>query len=210
MPPQTEADYHNPPRRMTRSIQEDLIHGFRADGTWYSRTHMGWTYRTQPNGIEIGSWKNLLDGKTNNEVMEFWDKRKAAREKRERARAARGGWRLAAYHWEHEVAYPEFRKVMVTRERAAALLKRFARHFKTTAPLLEVFNRRGGGGHYHMSYGTGYIKLCKNPSLGLVCHEYAHHLARVRYGKCQGHNKKFKHELKRVYTFAKRYLPPVI
>lgn len=115
-----------------------------------------------------------------------------------------GGWRLAAYHWEAET-FKEFQHVLITRDRAEALLKKFARHFKVSAPTLSRKLKRGGG-HYTPGYFPS-ITLGKVPTLGIVCHEFAHHLETARWNTRQWHGKKFKRELKRVYTFAKRYLP---
>lgn len=118
-----------------------------------------------------------------------------------------GGWRLAVYQWEYE-RYPAFYEVKFDRRRAAVLLKKFSRHFKTSCPLMSSIRKRGGG-HYTASLwgGHAFIALPDNPSLALVCHEYAHHLATTRNKARCGHGKEFKRELKRVYTFAKRYLP---
>ncbi len=188
------------------SEDRDVGHGFYRGGQWYSRTSYAWVRvaPTTPNGIAHQGHTNILKGKTDEEVMAYWDKRRAARTKRERARAARGGWSLAAYHWE-AVTYPEFKKIPVTKEHARKLLKKFSRHFKTDCPGLSIFNRRGGGGHYQR-FGK-MITVGKNPTLDIVIHEYAHHLAAERNGGRCGHGKEFKRELKRVYTFAKRYLP---
>ena len=52
------------------------------------------------------------------------------------------------------------------------------------------------------------IALPPEPSLGLICHEYAHHLDAIRNSETkQWHGKSFKKELKKVFTFAKRYFP---
>lgn len=116
------------------------------------------------------------------------------------------GWRLAVYDWEHQT-YPEFRKVKVEKARAMFYIKKFARHFKTSCPALSRVQKRGGG-HYVPGYFPR-VALPKQPSLGLICHEYAHHLDAVRNPDTkQWHGKSFKKELKKVYTFAKRYLPP--
>lgn len=118
-----------------------------------------------------------------------------------------GGWRLAAYQWEHDT-YPQFQSVRVDRHRAEVLIRKLARHFKTTCPRFSMRMRRGGGGHYTPSMlGVGTITLGKEPTLGLVCHEFAHHLETVRHNSRRWHGKQFKRELKRVYTFARRYLP---
>jgi len=118
-----------------------------------------------------------------------------------------GGYRLAVYQWEHEEAFPEFRKVKFEKERAMFYIKKLARHFKTSCPTLSEVRKRNGG-HYQPSMFYPRIALPKNPSLGLICHEYAHHLDHVRNPNAkQWHGKSFRCELKKVYTFAKRYLP---
>ena len=128
--------------------------------------------------------------------------------KREEARARRGGWRLAVYNWEYET-YRPFYSHKVGRHGAAVLLRKFSRHFKTSCPILTPTIKRRGGGHYIFAFYSGArITLGKDPSLAIVCHEYAHHLTHIRHPenkKC--HSKVFKRELKKVYTFAKRYLP---
>ena len=117
-----------------------------------------------------------------------------------------GGWGLAVYQWEADT-YPEFHEVKVEKERAMFYLKKFARHFKTTCPTISSINKRGGG-HYTPSSWRPRIALPPNPSLALICHEYAHHLDTIRNPETkQWHGKSFKRELKKVYTFAKRYLP---
>lgn len=118
-----------------------------------------------------------------------------------------GGWKLAAYQWESET-YPAFERVKVSREEADKLLRKFARHFKTSCPTLSYkLKRYDGAGHYVPNFGYPRIVLGKNPTLSVICHEYAHHLEFVRWNTKKWHGKKFKRELKRVYTFAKRYLP---
>ena len=117
-----------------------------------------------------------------------------------------GGWKLAAYHWE-EQTYPQFRKEKVSRERANQLIIKFIRHFKTPPVFLSYKIKRGDAGHYLPNSYRPSISLGENPSLAVVCHEFAHHLEYTRHHTRQWHGKKFKRELKRVYTFAKRYLP---
>lgn len=117
-----------------------------------------------------------------------------------------GGWSLAVYHWEAET-YPEFKEVTFEKKRAMFYLKKFARHFKTTCPSISSCKKRGGG-HYTPSFYFPRIALPENPNLSLVAHEYAHHLDAVRNPETpQWHGKSFRRELKKVYTFAKRYLP---
>lgn len=170
------------------------------------RTHYKWVLG---NG-GVYSWVDITKGMSDDERTTYWEKRDAAREKREQARRNRGGWRLAAYHWEHE-SYREFQSVKITRHEASVFLRKFSRHFKTTCPAFSYQVRRGGGGHYTPSkWGTPSITVGAAPTLGIICHEYAHHLDTVRNPDTKlWHGKTFKRELKKVYTFAKRYLPVV-
>lgn len=116
------------------------------------------------------------------------------------------GWKLKVYFWEKQT-YPDFQTVNFDRVQAVKYLKKFSRHFKTSCPVLSRIIKRGGG-HYTPSFIQPRIALGKNPSLGIVCHEFAHHLDTLRHPDTkQWHGKSFKRELKRVYTFAKRYLP---
>lgn len=141
------------------------------------------------------------------QVNPGYDEWRLRQEKRDAFREKYGGHSLAAYHWERQ-AYPEFRKIKFPKARAMFYIKKLARHFKTSCPELSNINKRGGGHYRPGSWGNGWIALPPNPSLGLVCHEYAHHLDNLRNPDTkQWHGKSFKRELKRVYTFAKRYLP---
>jgi hypothetical protein len=118
-----------------------------------------------------------------------------------------GGWSLKVYQWEAQ-AYPEFKNIELEKSKAPIYLKKFARHFKVYCPKLSTVNKRGGGHYTPSAWGTASIALSPNPSLGLVIHEFAHHLDTLRHPeKKQWHGKSFRRELKRVYTFAKRYLP---
>ena len=118
-----------------------------------------------------------------------------------------GGWSLKVYWWE-EQTYPQFKEFRVEKSRATFYLKKFSRHFKVYCPRLSSIQKRGGGHYRPNAYGNALIALPKHPSLGLICHEFAHHLDAIRHpDTAQWHGKSFKRELKKVYTFAKRYLP---
>ena len=119
---------------------------------------------------------------------------------------------LKIYDWEHE-RYPKFQEIIVTEAQAKKYVKKLARHFKTPEPLVMAGNKTRGGlywrGLYYAKDGKGRdgnIVLSDETSLGVVIHEFAHHLAWKRV-KAKGHRKEFKRELKRAYTWAKRYLP---
>lgn len=117
-----------------------------------------------------------------------------------------GGWRLKVYHWE-EQTYPQFKTVKLQRLEAPKYFRKFARHFKVSCPALSTTVKQGGG-HYQPSSWIARIALAKETHLGLVCHEFAHHLDAIRHpDTAQWHGKSFRRELKKVYTFAKRYLP---
>jgi hypothetical protein len=110
---------------------------------------------------------------------------------------------LKIYEWENG-AYPEFLPIKVKREDAPKYFKKFARHFRVIRPTLDFWRvKRHVGTYYHY---TKSIALPKIASLGLIVHEFAHHLADEQNGKRNMHNKVFKRALKRTYTFAKRYL----
>jgi hypothetical protein len=109
---------------------------------------------------------------------------------------------LKIYQWEHE-AYPEFRQVQICRSDVPKYLKKFARHFKVTEPYLNSRPKRSTGTYYRSSRSISLPATC---SLGLVIHEFAHHLADETYQANIMHDKRFKRQLKKVYTFAKRYL----
>lgn len=128
-----------------------------------------------------------------------------------KARNRYGGWSLKVYQWE-EQTYPVFRTIKIEKSKASAYLKKFARHFKVDEPKIDWSIKKRGGGHYTPSkWFAPLIALPSNPSLGLICHEFAHHLDARRHPETpQWHGKSFRRELKRTYTFAKRYLPKEI
>ena len=121
---------------------------------------------------------------------------------------------LKVYEWEH-TTWPDFQMVKIDRTRQYALNKKLARHFKVDEPRLVGSHQRGANamnrasgasGKYHYAFpGMAVIKLGTISTLGTLCHEFAHHLNYRRW-KAKGHGRTFKRELKRVYTFAKRYL----
>jgi len=113
---------------------------------------------------------------------------------------------LKIYEWEQST-YKEFRDVAITRSEAEKYLRKFARHFKVNVPRVDYsrVKRNGGGSYYARSQ---MIRLSHGTNLGTVCHEFAHHLnSQLNGGVKLGHDKGFKKQLKKVYTFAKRYLP---
>lgn len=118
---------------------------------------------------------------------------------------------LKIYEWERQT-YPRFRQVQINRHEQKKYLKKLCRHFEVSEPALKRSQKRGvalgwGGGSYQPSHwNSGTIKIGKMTSMGTLCHEFAHHLDWKRNGVC-GHGKTFKRELKRVYTWAKRWLP---
>ena len=122
---------------------------------------------------------------------------------------------LKVYAWEHE-KWPEFQTVHIDRTRQSALLRKLARHFKVDEPRIEQSHRRGANathnksgaaGSYHKARWLGWcvIKIGSVTTLGTLCHEFAHHLDWRRHNG-DGHRRTFKRELKRTYTWAKRYL----
>lgn len=115
-----------------------------------------------------------------------------------------------AYAWERE-AYPAFQTIIIEDDDRKKYLDKLSRHFKVADVILSQSLQRGfgaGRSTWVSWYRTSVIRLHKRTTLGTLCHEFAHHLVMVRWGKQRiHHGRKFKRELKRVYTFAKRYLP---
>lgn len=109
---------------------------------------------------------------------------------------------LKIYDWEHET-YPEFQKVEIAHQDAQRYFRKLARHFKVTTPTLSLRLKRGGGTYYSRS---AMIRLSRISNLGIVIHEFAHHLADCTTRSRNSHNKSFKKALKKTYTFARRYL----
>ena len=121
---------------------------------------------------------------------------------------------LKVYEWEH-ATWPEFQTVHIDRRRQFILIRKLARHFKVDEPLLGACKRRGANAKSNKTGAAGaymmgptnaaVIKLGNVTVLGTLVHEFAHHLDHRRWGG-NGHRRTFKRELKRAYTFAKRYL----
>lgn len=111
---------------------------------------------------------------------------------------------LKIYRWEN-LTYRAFYRVQVNEERIKALVKKLSRHFKVWEPNIQhvSFHTTGRG-----EYGGGWISLNlkTGTNLSTVIHEFAHHLEYAQTGKVT-HRKTFVKRLKKVYTFAKRYLP---
>ena len=107
------------------------------------------------------------------------------------------------FEWER-TKWPEFRRIDLTREQAECYYKKFSRHFKIRKPNIAWESKKRQGGQYQ-SMGE-LILLPKKTNFGTVIHEFAHHFAKVEYGRRQNHNKNWKRCLKKTYTFAKRYL----
>lgn len=108
------------------------------------------------------------------------------------------------YEWENST-YPEYLEIKCTPHQQRLYIRKLARHFKITEP--SVTNKRGTWGYARVGawYGCS-IKIPFECSLGMVIHEFAHILTWERWNE-RGHGRKFKRELKRCYTFAKRWLP---
>jgi hypothetical protein len=135
---------------------------------------------------------------------------------------------MAAYmaYAEERLAYPEYRKIHLTEEECRKYLKKFSRHFKI--PDIKVEFKRNNWGYAFPSinsallwkpeyrrlpskqlktWSAGRIEFPKdNVSFGMVIHEFAHILAAFKYRRFCHHDRRFKRQLKRTYTFAKRYL----
>ena len=124
---------------------------------------------------------------------------------------------LQVYAWESQ-KWPRFLKVKLDVGQQKGLLFKLARHFKVNEPMLSYSHKRGAnakhsengaaGSYEHRAWGS-VIRLGSITTLGTLCHEFAHHLNWSRWRK-GGHGRTFKRELKRTYTFAKRYLPSTL
>lgn len=128
---------------------------------------------------------------------------------------------------EERATYPQFREMKCSEKECEKYLRKLQRHFKVP-PIKVVFTSRSWGWaypnimttiHWKPEYITlpkktlrtwsgGRIELPKGgTSLGMVVHEFAHILATFRYKRHCNHDRRFKRQLKRSYTWAKRYLP---
>jgi|SRR3972149_7177595 len=113
---------------------------------------------------------------------------------------------LKVYQWENET-WPEFQKVKLCTSEARRITAKLTRHFKQPYVELVTGSHRGTGRYFRRWYGTSFIRVNRyETTLGIVCHEFAHHL-NAWYYRGKHHDRKFKRSLKRVYTWAKRYLP---
>lgn len=116
---------------------------------------------------------------------------------------------LKVYEWERE-KYPEYRSIDLTTREIEMYFNKLCRHFKLPAIPIKRCRRNGSYfrviNHYpNKFYDTASVHFGLNPDLGTVVHEFAHYLNYKRNEK-NGHGKEFKRELKRSYTFAKRWL----
>ena len=111
---------------------------------------------------------------------------------------------LKVYEWERKT-YSPFWTIEIERHEQEKYLNKLSRHFKCwwKPKLSKRLKRSKLAG----TYSNGYIRTGKATMLGVICHEFAHHLTQVRYDDQSGHGRHFKHELKRIYTWAKRWLP---
>jgi hypothetical protein len=112
----------------------------------------------------------------------------------------------AKHYWLEQTSNKEFYDTQyATPKEAEKYLKKILRHFKIEARYQFTNNSNG---HAELHWWGGNIRLPKmNISLGLICHEIAHILAYKKWGKGMNHNRKFQTQVKRVFRWAKRYLP---
>lgn len=113
-------------------------------------------------------------------------------------------WKM--YEWEQKT-YPQFRVIKLTKPQFQKYIKKLSKHFKMPEPTVEYKLGHKNNGTYYGYKNHIVINPFHGNQLGTLCHEFAHHLNYHRNDYERGHGKKFKHELKRVYTWAKRYLP---
>jgi hypothetical protein len=124
-----------------------------------------------------------------------------------------------AYEWERST-WPEFQTIKLTEEECLKYAKKFARHFKHPYPPKVTFtNRNWGQARSGISVLWWYGKRKTTPILGVVdlpaggckfslfIHEFAHIMADYKNRRYCHHDRRFKRQLKRAYTWAKRYLP---
>lgn len=114
---------------------------------------------------------------------------------------------LKVYEWERKT-WPVFHYVTLSVDDVEKVLKRLSRHFHVPCPTLKLSGRfRTIDGKYRIGISGDYLITLRkrNINLGTTCHEFAHHLNHIVY-EGFGHRGTFKISLKRVYTFAKRYL----
>ena len=123
---------------------------------------------------------------------------------------------LKVYQWEHDT-YPVFQEVKLDRHQQHLYLRKLSRHFKVPCPEIRQSYRSGvasgeGGGSYTPHYHRPVIRVGKITTMGTLCHEFAHHLHFVEHSRVSNlnikmwHGKEFKRRLKRVYTWAKRWI----
>lgn len=110
------------------------------------------------------------------------------------------------YDWQRK-KWPEFWNHDITTKEQRMILRKLARHFKTTLPVIHDTLRVPDRGRYYP--GLRLVQVAKITRLGVLCHEFAHHLQNCRLGYTR-HDKVFRRELSKVMTFAKRYLPQTI
>lgn len=177
------------------------------NGKWYDDQFFRWV-ENPLNGGNVRSWsfKNILAGLSDEEIVARHERIERARVRLAQRRKENGGWKLGAYHWEHQT-FPQFQTVIVERERVQKMLDKMCKHFNLPPVRLDCMNlKRGQAGHYTPSTHP-YITLSKEPTLGLVCHEFAHHYTKIKYNPKLWHGEQFKRCLSGVYEYAERWLP---
>ena len=113
---------------------------------------------------------------------------------------------VSVYDWERDT-YPWHWQVKITPELRAPLARMIAQQYQRDFRVALVTN---GGGRARL--GEGLTQLPKpgfSCSLGLICHEVAHHVV-YRYAPKAGHGRSFKVALVWVLEDTRRWLPRMI
>lgn len=107
--------------------------------------------------------------------------------------------------------WPEFQKrKFTTRKETKKRINELAKHFKVPEPvvmivirLVDSSNAEIAGSYNSMEQSITLV--VDQLTLGLMCHEFTHHLTYVRKGDLS-HGTKYNAKLKQVYAYAKRWL----
>lgn len=103
------------------------------------------------------------------------------------------------YEWEWET-FKDLEQIKVPTKKIKLIVNKLSKHFKIGK--IDVYTDAYKNGHAY--WFRQMINIPKEPSLLLLSHEVSHILAHKRYGERCYHNKKFKHEAKRVYNYVRK------
>lgn len=109
------------------------------------------------------------------------------------------------FYWKQWNQFPDhYHTIYYSEKTAKKIIRKLIRHFKLPMPSLK-FTWRRGGGHIYSDMFHYTITFAKPTSLGIICHEIGHLLAEKMTNQWY-HNKRTARQMKKVYTYAKRYL----